>query len=179
MKDIMLDLETWGKKPGCAIRSIGAVQFDFATGEIGDKFYCNVHRFSCEGMGLTIDPETALWWEKQSQASRDALEDNPLTLAMALAGFHAFFLSTKGERVWCQGATFDAPILEQAYIQIGAQVPWKYWNVRCTRTAYDLLGVNPKEVKREGTHHNALDDCLHQIKCLMANREKANDPTAI
>lgn len=32
---IMLDLETWGKRPGCDIRSIGAVVFDPEFGTIG------------------------------------------------------------------------------------------------------------------------------------------------
>lgn len=34
--DIMLDLETWGKKPGCDIRSIGAVVFDPVAGMVGN-----------------------------------------------------------------------------------------------------------------------------------------------
>lgn len=32
---IMLDLETWGKRPGCDIRSIGAVVFDPIAGTVG------------------------------------------------------------------------------------------------------------------------------------------------
>ena len=28
MSDVMLDLETWGTRPGCAIRSIGACVFN-------------------------------------------------------------------------------------------------------------------------------------------------------
>lgn len=31
---IMLDLETWGKRPGCDIRSIGACVFDPVTGDV-------------------------------------------------------------------------------------------------------------------------------------------------
>lgn len=31
---VMLDLETWGKRPGCDIRSIGAVVFDPHTGDV-------------------------------------------------------------------------------------------------------------------------------------------------
>ena len=38
--------------------------------------------------------------------------------------------------------------------------------MRDVRTAVDLLGINPKEFTRDGTYHNALDDCLHQIKYL-------------
>lgn len=34
MTHIMLDLETWGKRPGCDIRSIGAVVFDPVRGDV-------------------------------------------------------------------------------------------------------------------------------------------------
>ena len=34
MTHIMLDLETWGKTPGCDIRSIGAVVFDPVAGDV-------------------------------------------------------------------------------------------------------------------------------------------------
>lgn len=51
---IMLDLETWGKRPGCDIRSIGAVVFDPMTGDVsipcetceGGKRVGNIHPFS-------------------------------------------------------------------------------------------------------------------------------------
>jgi len=172
MKDVMLDLETWGKGPGCAIRSIGAAFFNPRTGEVGKTFYQNIDQVSCEQAGLHIDPETALWWEKQSQASKDALEANPMSLLFAMAEFDEFWKEYGGERVWCQGAAFDAPIWEAAAKALNRTVPWKYWNVRCTRTAYDILGIWPKEIARTGTHHNALDDCLHQIKCLDAGFTK-------
>jgi len=37
MTHIMIDLETWGKRPGCDIRSIGATVFDPSTGHIGER----------------------------------------------------------------------------------------------------------------------------------------------
>lgn len=36
MLHVMIDLETWGTKPGCDIRSIGAVVFDPLTGMLGN-----------------------------------------------------------------------------------------------------------------------------------------------
>ena len=46
----MLDLETWGTKPGSAIRSIGAALFTL-DGNIGGTFYCNVDEQSCLDIG--------------------------------------------------------------------------------------------------------------------------------
>lgn len=39
MTHIMLDLETWGKRPGCDLRSIGAVVFDPIEGTIADAVH--------------------------------------------------------------------------------------------------------------------------------------------
>lgn len=57
-------------------------------------------------------------------------------------------------------------VLSMGFNAVGVRCPWKFWNVRDVRTAVDLLGINPKEFTRDGTYHNALDDCLHQIKYL-------------
>lgn len=84
----------------------------------------------------------------------------------ALASFVQWLRDNRCEKFWCQGATFDPVILEFALSHYGLSLPWKFWNVRDTRTAYDVLGFNAKSVPREGVYHSALDDCKHQIKCL-------------
>jgi hypothetical protein len=166
MYDVMLDLETFGTKPGCVLRSIGAAFFDLRGG-IGARFYTTIDQQSCLDVGLTIDPKTAEWWAQQDGEVQQALLKNPKPLQTAVAEFHAFFRKNDGKRVWCQGATFDVPVWEAAVTAAGfKQVPWKYWDVRDTRTAYALYGFDPRTVARSGAHHNALDDALHQIECL-------------
>lgn len=39
MNNLMIDLETMGKKPNAPVVSIGAVFFDPQSGEIGPEFY--------------------------------------------------------------------------------------------------------------------------------------------
>lgn len=47
MVTISLDLETWGKRPGCDIRSIGACVFDPATGQVVQPCqYCRDGRYT-------------------------------------------------------------------------------------------------------------------------------------
>ena len=41
-QDVMVDLETWGTKPGCAIISIGAVSF--GPDGLGEEFYTALDR---------------------------------------------------------------------------------------------------------------------------------------
>ena len=167
MQHVMLDLETWGTKPGCALRSIGAVSFNLHS-EIGDGFYLNIDGGSCSDAGLTVEKGTQEWWAKQSPEAQAALMVDPQPLAGVVAGFHAWFKAQGAEFVWSHGGNFDEPIWSAAAAAVGARVPWKFWNARCTRTAYALAKFDPRSLKREGTYHNALDDARYQVQCVQA-----------
>lgn len=165
----MLDLETWGTTPGCAIRSIGAVVFSRCRGDVHmATFYRNVTRESCEAAGLAVEQGTADWWARQSVAARDALKNGQVQLSDALSSFIHWFNAVGGVCIWSQGAGFDVPIIEAACARSGIAWPWKFWDVRDTRTAYDLAGLDPRRVPREGQHHNAMDDAIHQARCVQA-----------
>lgn len=165
---VMVDCETWGTAPVSALRSIAAVTFDPCGDECfaEDVFYCNIDRASCEAAGLNVDPETERWWSEQAQEARDALLHDPWTLSYAASMFDAWWTGKQATHLWCNGACFDEPILRVAFGVIGRRIPWKFWNVRDTRTIWDIGGVNPKNVPREGAAHNALADARHQAKCV-------------
>lgn len=166
-KHVMVDLETWGTSPGCAIRSIGAVVFDPHSEFVGEHFYCNVDRHSCEIMGLDFDPATIEWWANQSQDARDALDVNPHDVRHALKSFADWFKDRVwASHIWCNGANFDEPILVNLLKRFSIPVPWKYWAVRDTRTIWDAGGIDPRRVIRDGTAHNALADARHQARCV-------------
>lgn len=172
MPSVMLDLETLGREPGCIVLSIGAVTFDpFGTGH-SNEFYRNIDRTDCLLHGLHAHPETAKWWSEQSKVAQEGLLKNPIPLKQALDEFSVWFKEVAGEQVWCQGASFDAPILQKAIEVTGAEAPWTFWNVRDTRTVYDVCAFNVKSVVRRGTYHNALDDAKHQVKCIQAALKK-------
>jgi hypothetical protein len=164
----MLDLETWGTRPGCAIRSIGAVLFDFAAvrRQLGPGFYANVIRHSCESYGLTVDPKVEAWWAEKDVAAQAALEEPPLfSLPHALLALLRF-IEENGDAdqlsVWSHGATFDIPIITHAIeaMGVGLIVPWDFRRCRDTRTMIWLSserGINIG-LERVGTQHHALDD---------------------
>lgn len=166
MAHVMFDLETFGTKPGSVLRSIGAAVFDPRTGDTGATFYANIDRASCEAIGLLVDPGTEKWWAKQAIPAQNALMENCRPVAEVVVEFHSFFRSVGGEQLWCQGANFDSVLWQSVADALRVPVPWKFWNVRDTRTAYDCFGFNASTVSRHGTYHNALDDSLHQIKCV-------------
>ena len=166
MPECMLDLETWGQRPGCAIRSIGAVMFNRKKCIPGAEFYCNITDSSNAAAGLHKDPDTVKWWARQSGAAQAGLLQDQIELDEGVKAFIAWFKAQKGVRVWCLGATFDAPVIEAAMHALKLSAPWKFWNVRCVRTHYDLHDFDPKMVDRKGTYHNALDDAKHQVLCM-------------
>lgn len=167
MQHIMLDLETWGTKPGCALRSIGAVAFNLHSA-IGDEFYLNIEEASCLSLGLEKEISTVEWWAKQSPEAQAALLTSPHPLGAAVRAFHEWFRGQAGEFVWSHGGNFDEPIWNAAARVVGERVPWKFWNARCTRTAYALAKFDPRSLPREGTYHNALDDAKYQARCVQA-----------
>lgn len=111
MKDLMLDLETWGKRYGNAIRSIGAVVFDHYGTGLGREFYVNVEDQSCLDAGLTHNPDTEAWWGRQSAEAQSVFAEDPRHVREASERFRSYFREVSAVRVWCQGANFDEPII--------------------------------------------------------------------
>jgi hypothetical protein len=161
----MMDLETLGTEPGCIVLSIGAVMFDPDLG-LGADFYAAIEKEDCERYGLKFSPRTDQWWERQSSDAKKAAFTGGTTLRSALAAFDRFYIDNAGTHLWGHGASFDAPVLQAAYRALGWEEPWQYNATRCTRTLYELAGVEPDRSK--GTHHNALDDARNQAEAAIA-----------
>lgn len=165
MNDVMLDLETFGNRPGSVIVSIGAVKMDLARGHVGDGFYRVIDPADAQSFGLTIDAATVAWWLGQSDAARLAISapGGWVKLPCALGGFREFI----GDdcRVWGNGADFDNALLAGAYHACGSPLPWRHWNNRCYRTLKSLFPA--VKIERAGTHHNALDDAISQADHLI------------
>lgn len=182
MKRCMMDLETLGTKPGCAIISIGAVMFDEIQNKLGDTFYVTINRYSNSVYGLIEDPATVKWWGEQSVEARYLLSEVNLAgtpLPAALAMFTEWLATTQYDdwlhdlektpskakimdrvEMWGNGSDFDNALMVVAYSKVGGAAPWKFWNNRCYRT---LKGMLPQhKLTRVGVHHNALDDAKSQ-----------------
>lgn len=167
MKDVMLDLETLGTRPGCAVLSIGACTFS-PTGHGTDaEFYANIDPQSCRDAGLYVDPATVEWWSRQGDEAKAALMVDRRPLKDALWAFATWWQTVGGERVWSQGAAFDQPILEAAFVAAGfAGAPWAFWNSRCSRTLFAVADVDARHWK--GAKHNALEDARAQAGAVQA-----------
>ncbi len=160
--DLMVDLETLSTENNAAILSIGAVYFDIKTGDIGTKFYVNIDLQSCLDVGLEISGTTVEWWLNQDPKAIDALLSDKHNIHNALYMFRAFF--EPGAYIWGNSARFDLGILANAYAAIGTKIPWSFRNERCFRTFSGLMPSVRNSMQFEGTKHNAIDDCINQIR---------------
>lgn len=175
-EDVMIDLETLGRRPGCAILSIGAVAFSVEHG-LGPELEVVVSRESCKHYDLHEDPETLDWWSKQTKEARETLvmandpssSDLLPSALIQLEEYLAKFDLTR-VRVWGNGSDFDNAILAVAYAAIDRPLPWQFYNNRCYRTLKSLR--QQVKMQRMGMHHNALADAksqaLHAIELLRA-----------
>src|ERR1700731_4700055 len=73
MPRVMIDLETLGTRPGCSVLSIGAAEF--SPDGVKASFYVVVRRSSCLDAGLVEDPDTVVWWGRQSPEARTVLTE--------------------------------------------------------------------------------------------------------
>lgn len=181
----MIDIETLGTRPKTAIVSVGVCTFN--KNKIIKGFHCELDLQQQLWSGRTVTADTLAWFMGQPDGVREVFkqkdaEGNPKRKIKAdefFIMFDKFIEASRADvgetnqaiRVWGNGAHFDITILEDYYDQFHHKkdkgIPWKFWGVWCFRTFNHL--TNCKEmVKREGTHHNALDDAIYQAKCVMA-----------
>lgn len=177
----MVDLETMGTTPGCALVSIGIIAFDPHAGEPGDifmdeGFYTVVNRTSCLDNFLHEDEQTKQWWAEQAvkypragEAVDQYRADKGLPLQEALEMMVSYVAgggTGKDALVYGNGADFDNPILTVAGRMVDMEFPWK-WGNRCYRTLKNLDELfGPRfaapKLARTGTYHHALDDAKSQ-----------------
>lgn len=158
----MIDIETLGSRPGAVIASIGAVAFTAES--VVAEFECNVSLHGQQDAGLHMDPDTILWWMRQSDAARDQTFKKVGTpLFNALTDLAVWSAEEGVVDYWSHGATFDLVLLTEAAKRIGAPLLVKDFRLaRDTRTLYEITGVNPRTFMGTGTAHNAVDDARAQ-----------------
>lgn len=167
---VMLDLETMGNKSNSALISIGAVEFDINTGEIGSEFYKRIDLQSCLDCGLKINASTVYWWLTQNRQAQEEVAKGGDDLALVLNEFRVWLSrSIKGVKLWGNGARFDIGLLEDAYVACGyKEMPWGFREERDLRTltafAPEIKMKTVQEWKlTQMVEHHPIDDCKMQI----------------
>ena len=162
---IMVDLETLSIQPTASIISIGACKFSFKDSKIIDTFKVNVDPASCKPLGMHFCPDTMAWWKSQPRELTKGVFGDPVPISEAISMLTEWWNSDM--MFWCNGLSFDAPILSNAYYQLDMKKPWVYWDEMDLRTAYSMVGFSNRKARANSKdHHDALADALAQTKQL-------------
>lgn len=164
---VMVDIETMSTDPRAAIISIGACAFD-NTG-IQHTFKVNIKPESAKGVGMVISKDTAEWWAKQPPESRALVLSNNVNADYGITQFVDWYNRVNPSYVWSNGVQFDITILEYAMRCVGAQCPWKFWQVCDSRTIFTMFGINVKDLHATAktTAHDALGDATVQANAVI------------
>jgi len=169
---LMVDLETLSTKPTAAIRELGWAFFDMdhAPGTMlsSGSVYIDPQPM-LNSPNFHTDWETIRWWMLNEERARaDFANPTKVPLDEALKFFSDEVIKPRPEPiigVWSHGASFDMPILHNAYDFVGIDLPWSYRIIRDTRTIFDfgkpLTAINP-------ISHSALHDAVAQATEIQA-----------
>jgi len=161
--DCMIDLESLGTRPDCAILTLGAVKFDpFEVDRFGDGLYFRIDVNEQLELGREVQEDTLEWWGRQAEDVREEAlgETGRISLTDMYQQLNRFLVGVNN--IWCQGPAFDIVILENIYRQMGWPTPWQFWQIRDSRTLFGVHG-DPREKNKAGLH-NALEDCISQAQ---------------
>lgn len=182
--DLMIDLETLGKRVNAAVVEVGAVFFNPETGELGDRFSEAIDFTDAMRYGKA-DGDTLKWWFRQSSQAQQNLIRGTKSAEVVWSKFEKFaLLHGKDVHPWGNGATFDISKCEWQFGNVlGREAPWKFWLIQDCRTIKRAAnGIVNYNDKLEGVAHSALDDAIHQAKYVSAYwqglRKSKHGPTA-
>jgi len=171
---VMLDLETLGTRPDCAIMTLGAVKFDpfNPDREPGPGIYLRMDIEEQLALGRTVDDSTITWWAEQDprvraeawdEGDRSSVQDLKRELNRFLVGV---------DDIWSQGPVFDIAILEDLYRSQKWGFPWYFWQIRDSRTLFKV--ANHRLESGRDQAHNALLDCVYQAEAVQSIYKRLN-----
>jgi len=160
---VMIELQTMGTVPGCAIVAIGAVLFDprYNVVETDRVFYTELDYNAQDG--LLIDNDSREWWSKRPNSEKlvlngiDDLDDQLFDFSR--------WLPFGDYKVWSNTTTFQISILEYCYRYYKMEVPWRYWNIMDGRTLLDMYNYKKGSLNNSITNEsssNALDNAVNK-----------------
>lgn len=162
MKDLFIDIEALGRKPGCHVIQIGAIVFDPATGETANEIQLFIQPEKDDPFHADLD--TLEWHARQGTFPHPPeVREIAMPIGDAIDELNGWFMDINdcGHEiydVWAWGSHYDFPILDPVFERyaIGGAAPWMYWQPSDARTIWKLAFPGVKHGPRP---HHALDDC--------------------
>lgn len=162
----MVDIETMGKAHDAVIMSVAIVKFDLLA-RCEPEVVLNMHipAQPQKDAGRVVDPSTVSWWREQSHEAQLRLVNGQKAaegMSLSEARTRIDHALDNPRAIWANGPDFDCVILRDF---MGPTYRWPFWTHRCVRTLKNLW---PVEVALPVTAHDAVEDCMFQIRQVQA-----------
>jgi hypothetical protein len=161
----MIDLETGGTSPGCAVFSIGACAFNPQSQDIPTHtFYKEISHTSSMELGLRFERETMDWWNHQTSP----IPNGTTHIKQVVVDFLQWINNTPStihEHIticWANSPSFDLVILKYIMELCRYQWPFPYYQERDVRTLKAI--AFPDNRYKLNNSHNALEDAINQAR---------------
>ena len=164
VKNIIIDIETLGRRNDAAITQVGVVIAD-KNFNIIDTCLIQIDPQAWHTCNRTFTGETLLWWinQKNTPISKKATHNYEELIKQLNYVFSLY--NTDNSIVWTKG-TMDLFCIKDLYEFFNMETPWKFWQPKDIRTAKEVI----KDWRTiEGSTHNALDDAIIQLTELKIN----------
>lgn len=160
--DLMIDLETGDIEVSAAILSVGACMFDPYSLETGAGFILAIPPGDNDAPPRrTWSGSTIQFWSQNPTALAELGKQPQGNLVALMNQLATFIAENKPDCIWAMSPTFDITKLRHLYASHNRYFPIPFHKERDVRTLKAILPPSLHPI-REGTHHNALDDCLYQ-----------------
>lgn len=168
--DLMVDIETLGRKPGCVIVQVGWSTFLPEAPDAERREGLRYVDWQKAQTVSAIDPETLAWWLAQPrEVMREVfLSEGRVSVHQVAMDLMPWIQNARN--IWARGPSYDYEILFDAFETYStlyqSRSLWREFSrkSRDERVCRDALQMmNYKLSKRVGDQHNALDDVRTQI----------------
>ena len=165
---LMIDLETLATTPRAAVLQAGWCVFELNAGltsaatVTGNQV--NVDLDSCRRAGGEFSDSTIRWWLNRPKETQASVAAPGIPISNALTLLFDAYAQGRCSTVWAHGSVFDLPIVEHYARACGLPVPWRFWNVRDTRTLFAAAEATEWSRPMAETAHTALADAVSQAR---------------
>lgn len=181
--NVMVDIETFGRRPRGLVVSIGAVLFDthkeIPSVDIANEFHAVLSwEAALADSRFEKNLETLDWWHKKEQAAAyerlcKLMKASTLNMTQLLEQFCNWIAPSceRGAKVWGNSPSFDLVQLENAAKEVGIWFPIPYRSENDYRTLTDLVygSTSNKPRPPENIAHDPLADARFQAGvCIQA-----------
>jgi len=175
MIDLMLDIETLGRGPGCIVPQAAIVPFHLDGPILSDEetnkftFETKLHIGEQLALGYVIDEETYKWWMSQKAEIRIEVFSGTITVSTFKELLEQYLAKVKVEYgdycIWASAPKLDYGCLSSILAPPGGEYPVSYRAERDVRTLKDTVTRLKPNFKWPRTlyNHNAIVDCKSQI----------------